>query len=77
MTTVALSRMYEMYRTSTLVTWRKINKREDCDECVARQHETRGLTRRSPARTSRVTSTSTLHLCVTHAELWKSRDRGE
>lgn len=75
--TVTLSRLYEDLRTNTLVTWRKIVRREDCDECIARQYETRGATRRSPARTARTTSTSVLHLCVPHAELWKARDRDE
>jgi hypothetical protein len=75
--TVALSRLYAELRTTTPATWRKIVKREICDECVARQFETRGVTRRSPARTSRTTNSSVLHLCVAHAELWKERDRGE
>jgi hypothetical protein len=75
--TVTLSRMYRDRTTTGLVQWKKITKREICDECIARQFETKGTTTRKPARTVRTTSNSTLLLCHEHAEAWRERDRGE
>ncbi len=57
--------------------WTKINRREDCDECLAVQAQTHGSTRRQPARQTRTSGGHTLQLCFPHAEEWKAKDRGE
>lgn len=61
-----------------LVSWRKLNQRMRCDECLAIQHEHPGQSVMiQPARTIRTARNASLYLCWTHAEAWKERDRGE
>jgi hypothetical protein len=53
-----------------------------CDECGARQHETRGQTSeggglRAPARHRRIVGALALLLCHEHAELWRARDAAD
>ena len=76
---VVLSQRFDHHRSAKAVTWRQLNRRELCDECIARQHETNGATLRSPARTIRLADDHVLrlYLCFTHAELWKAIDRGD
>lgn len=56
--------------------------RNTCDECGARQHETRGATPegggvRAPARHRRIVGAIALLLCHEHAELWRERDAAD
>lgn len=51
--------------------------RAECDECGARQHETRGMSgvRQRVAVIRKVfTDGPSLRLCRAHAELWRDRD---
>lgn len=62
------------------VSWRKLNKRATCDECLAVAHETpnhTGNTLIAYGRTIRTVAGADLYLCWPHAEAWKARDRGE
>jgi hypothetical protein len=56
--------------------------RGTCDECAARQHETRGATPeggglRAPAKHRRIVGELALLLCHEHAELWRTRDAAD
>jgi hypothetical protein len=81
-----LSRAYaaNLYRASRLAPARYVpfSGKATCDECGARQHETRGqLTEgggvRAPARTRRTIAGDperALLLCHEHVQLWQARD---